>query len=174
VALLRAVNVGGAAPVSMAAVREILTGVGLHDVRSLLQSGNLVFGSASRTPRDLERLLEDALASSLDLRTEFFVRTANEWDQVVSRNPFPKEAQEDPARLNIAFLKEAPSAPAWETLRSAIRGRERFVGDGRQAYVFYPDGMGRSKLTTPLLERSLGTRSTSRNWNTILKLQSAL
>jgi uncharacterized protein (DUF1697 family) len=88
----------------------------------------------------------------------------------VARNPFPAEAERDPAHLTVVFLKDAPKAKAVEALAAAIRGREVIQADGRHLYAYYPDGVGRSKLTHALIESKLGTRGTARNWNTVLKL----
>lgn len=170
VGLLRAVNLGGDTLVSMEALRGSLSRIGLDDVRTLLQSGNVVFRSAERDGRKLEGQLEARLTRDLGLATDLFLRTAEEWQAVRLRNPFPREAEEAPNHLVVTVLKEAPSKDRWAALDAAIRGRERVRGDGRQAYIVYPDGIGRSRLTAALIEKSLGTRGTSRNWNTVTKL----
>ena len=170
VALLRAVNVAGHQMIGMADLRGFLTALGFTDVRSLLQSGNLVFRGGARTGTPLERLLETEAEERLALRTDFFVRTAAEWKAVVARNPFPAEAVRDPGHLLVMFLKDAPAAGAVRALQAAIVGREVVRADGREAYIVFPDGVGRSRLTTALIEKHLGTRCTGRNWNTVLKL----
>jgi len=170
VALLRGINVGGHKPVAMAQLRDLLPRVGFVDARSLLQSGNLVFRGEARTGGHLERMLETEAAQRLGLETDFFVRTATEWKAVVSRNPFPREAERDPAHLVVMFLKEPPKAKDVAALRAAITGPEIVRTAGMHAYIVYPNGIGRSRLTHALIERTLGTRGTGRNWNTVLKL----
>jgi uncharacterized protein (DUF1697 family) len=170
IALLRAINVGGRKQVAMADLRDLLTQLGFGDARSLLQSGNLVFRGDTRSGAALERKLETEAAKRLGLETDFFVRSAAEWQKIVARNPFPEEAERDPGHLLVTVLKGAPTAREVKALQDAIPGREIVRADGRVAYVVYPDGIGRSRLTTALLERKLGTRSTGRNWNTVLKL----
>jgi uncharacterized protein (DUF1697 family) len=171
VGLLRAVNLGPTNKVAMADLRDLLGELGLNDVRSLLQSGNLVFRSATRSTSRLERLLEEETAWRLGLDTQYFVRTAREWREVVADNPFPAEAKRDPGHLLVVVLKDAPAREAVTALQKAIAGREVVRVKGRQAYVVYPDGIGRSRLTSALIERKLGTRGTGRNWNTTLKLE---
>ena len=171
IALLRAVNVGGRNLVAMAGLRAMLTRLGFGDPRSLLQSGNLVFESTKRHA-DVEALLEAGAKRHLGLDTAFFVRSTDEWRAVVARNPFPREAARDPGRLLVMFLKDAPGARAVDALRSAIRGPELVRARGRHAYLVYPNGTGRSRVTTALIEGKLGTRGTGRNWNTVLKLES--
>ena len=168
-ALLRAVNLAGRNTVSMAALREVATGVGLTNAQTLLQSGNLLFTSAAKAP-ELERLLAGAVAAELGVRTEFFVRSVSEWRQLIAANPFPREAKGDPGHLLVVFLKQAPRRPQLDALRSAIVGAEIVAAARRQAYVVYPDGVGRSRLTLALIERHLGCAATGRNWNTVLKL----
>lgn len=170
VALLRAVNLGGDSQVKMSSLCDVVSRLGYQDVRTLLQSGNLVFRGGRETPRELEQRLETEVGQRLGLRTDFFVRSNEEWNSIIQRNPFPKEAQADPSHLVVTVLRAAPPKERWAALDEAIRGRERVRGSGREAYIVYPDGIGRSKLTARLIETSLGTRGTSRNWNTVTKL----
>jgi|SRR5215813_758027 len=171
IALLRGVNVGGKAMVAMAELRELFAELGFADARTLLQSGNVVFEAPSaQTPAALEQKLEAAAAKRFDRPIDFFVRSAKDWAGVIAKNPFPAEAQRDPAHLVLMALKAAPSAAAVKALKAAIKGRETVNAAGRHAYIVYPDGIGRSKLTNALIERTLGTRGTGRNWNTALKL----
>ena len=170
VALLRGINVGGHKLVAMADLRDLLTQLGFADARSLLQSGNLVFRSDARTGSGLERLLETETENRLGLRTDWFVRTAQEWQAVVAHNPFRREAERDPARLLVIFLKEAPDVKSVKGLQAAITGPEIVRAAGKHAYLVYPNGVGRSRLTNALIERKLGTSATGRNWNTVLKL----
>ena len=170
IALLRAVNVTGHNRVAMADLREFVTQLGFLQARSLLQSGNLVFRGGRRSPVQLERLLEREAAARLDLQTDFFVRSGAEWKQIVATNPFRAEAARDPGHLIVMFLKAAPSADQLRSLRSAIKDREVVEIQDRHAFIVFPDGVGRSRLTTALIERKLGTRGTGRNWNTVRKL----
>jgi len=170
IALLRAVNLGSHNKVAMADLVALLGRLGFRNGRSLLQSGNLVFQSTGRTGVQVESLLSGAAKKHLGLETDFFVRTAAEWAGVVTANPFPKEAERDPGHLVVMFLKQAPDRSTVGLLQQAIVGREVVRSNGREAYVVYPDGIGRSRLTNAVIEKSLGTRSTGRNWNTVLKL----
>jgi uncharacterized protein (DUF1697 family) len=172
VALLRAVNVGGKNLVPMASLRALLEDLGFTRVRTLLQSGNAVF--AGRAGPAVEETLEKATRERLGVSTDLLVRSAAEWDEIRARNPFPEEARQDPGHLLVMCLKTAPPPGALEALRAAIVGRERVAVEGRQAYLVYPDGIGRSKLTVALVERKLGTRGTGRNWNTVEKLAAML
>jgi len=170
IALLRAVNVAGHGMVAMADLRRFAAELGFVDVRTVLQSGNLVFGTDRKADAELERLLEREAAERLSLRTDFLVRSADDWTDILEHNPFVDEAKRDPGRLMVMALKEAPNKSAVEILQAAITGPEQLHAAGRQLYITYPNGMGRSKLTGKLIETRLGTRGTGRNWNTVLKL----
>jgi uncharacterized protein (DUF1697 family) len=153
----------------MAELRNLLVQLGFANVRSLLQSGNIVFTGGSRTAR-LERLLETEVEKQLGVQSDFFVRTADEWKQIIARNPFREEATRDPGHLLVMVLRAAPDAPAVRALQASIQGREVVRAAGAHLYLVYSDGIGRSRLTNALIEKKLGTRGTARNWNTVLKL----
>lgn len=170
VALLKGINVGGHRRVAMSDLRDLVARLGFADVRSLLQSGNLLFRGPPGATGRLEQLLEVETHKRLGLRTEFFVRTEKEWRTVLAHNPFSREALRDPGHLIVMFLKDAPGAKAAQALQAAITGREIARTRDRHAYIVYPDGAGRSRLTHTLIEKTLGTRGTGRNWNTVRKL----
>ena len=171
IGLLRGINVGGNKKVAMADLRALLTRLGFTSVQTLLQSGNAVFESRTRTGgAKLERLLETELEQQLGLQADCMVRTPAEWKSVLTRNPFPREAREDPSHLLVLFLRSEPTAADIRAMQAAIPGRERVRVEGRHAWITFPAGIGTSRLTTNLLERTLRTRGTSRNWNTVRKL----
>ena len=171
VALLRAVNVGGRGTLPMARLRDLASGLGFEAPQTLLQSGNLVFrAQASAKPIAVEHLLETALASQLDLHADVCVRTAAEWSRIIERNPFPSEAESDPGHLLVMALKRPAGAFEVRALQASIVGKEVAHADGAHLYLFYPDGIGRSRLTSAVIERAVGTRGTARNWNTVLKV----
>lgn len=173
IALLRAINIAGRAQVGMADLRQLFASLGFDDARTVLQTGNVIFEGRGRGGREFENELQQALAARLDLRTDILLRRADEWDEIIAANPFPDEAANDPGHLVLMPLKEMPGKGAIDDLRAAIKGRETVESVGRQLYIIYPDGIGRSKLTNALIERKLGARGTGRNWNTVLKIADA-
>jgi uncharacterized protein (DUF1697 family) len=106
----------------------------------------------------------------LGLHADFLIRNATEWGKVVARNPFRKQGERDPSHLVVMFLKSAADAKDVKAVQAAIAGRETIHADGRQLYIVYPDGIGKSRLTNALIEKKLGIRGTTRNWNTVLKI----
>jgi uncharacterized protein (DUF1697 family) len=148
----------------------MLEKIGFDDPKTLLASGNAVFRSAMSSSAEVERLLEAASRKHLGVTTDYFVRSAKEWQAIIEANPFPKEAKSDPGRFVMMCLRDAPGAVQVKALQAAIKGREIVGAKGKQAYFVYPDGQGRSKLTIAMIEKAFGTRGTARNWNTVLKL----
>jgi len=174
VALLRGINLAGKRSVKMADLCALFTKLGFTDVKSLLNSGNVVFAAKGRTTAQIEKVLEEATAKHLGIETDYMVRTAAEWRAIIAANPFPREAKTDPARLVAGVLKTTPPKGAEQALNDAIVGREVARVIGSVAYIYFPDGQGRSKLTPAVTDRSLGTRGTARNWNTVLKIGALL
>lgn len=170
VGVLRAINLGSHNKIAMSDLRAMLEKIGLEDPKTLILSGNIVFRSASSSVEKVERMLEAASTKHLGVTTDYFVRTAKEWRAIIDANPFPKQAKDDPARLVMMCLRDAPAPAQVTALQAAIKGPEILKAGGRQAYIVYPDGQGRSKLTIQVIEKHLGTRGTARNWNTVLKL----
>ncbi len=173
VALLRGINVGGHKMVAMSDLRECVSALGFEDPCTLLQSGNLVFRSPKLTGEALERALAAGVGKRLGMEIDFFVRSAKDWQALVAANPFVREATEDPGHLIVHFLRARPAPKTLAALQAAIAGREVAKAAGPQAYIVYPDGMGRSRLTPAILDKHLG-RGTARNWNTVLKVKSLL
>ncbi len=169
-ALLRAVNVGGTGKLAMADLRDFFGDLGFGNARTLIQTGNVVFECDDLPGDELETFLETQASTRLGLDTTFYVRTPDEWNDAIAANPFPEKARDDPSRLFVMALKEAPGAYAMGALEDAISGPERVHASGRHLYIDYPLGVGKSKLTNVLIERKLKTRGTARNWNTVVKI----
>jgi len=169
VALLRGINVGGNKMIAMADLRAALEAMGLAGVRTLLQSGNVVFRAAAQAPPKLEARLEKEAGKRFGFTPDFHVRTAGEWRQVVEENPFPAEAKADPGHLLVTFFKAPLDTARVEALQAAITGPELVRCSGRHLYMTFPAGIGASKAPI-LVDRTLGARGTARNWNTVTKL----
>jgi uncharacterized protein (DUF1697 family) len=169
VSLLRAINVGGRNLIRMADLKALHESLGLKSVRTLLQSGNVVFAGAG-TPAVLSRKIEAAIVERLGLKVAVTVRTADRLGAAIDANPFPEEARTDPGHLVLMFLTDAPDPSAAGRLQAVYSGPERFQVSGSEAYFHYPAGIGKSKLTNALIEKHLGVAGTARNWNTVTRL----
>jgi uncharacterized protein (DUF1697 family) len=170
IAVLRAINLGPHNRIAMADLRDMLGKLKFGDPKTLLLSGNAVFTSGITSSAALEQQLEAASTKHLKVTTDYFVRSAAEWQAIIKGNPFPSEAKSDPGHLLMMCLRHAPAPAAVKALQEKIKGREVVKAKGKHAYFVYPDGVGRSKLTIAVIEKTLGTRGTARNWNTVLKL----
>lgn len=170
VALLRAVNVGGTGIIKMAHLTALCERAGFTKVKTLLQSGNVVF-RATGSDKTVARKLADAIERSHGFRPAVIVRTAAEIAYVIDHNPFRAAARDEPNRLLVSFLAGPPADDAVERLATIKVQKEKLRLVGDVLYVHYADGgMGTSKVTNAVLERALGTPATARNWNTVGKL----
>jgi uncharacterized protein (DUF1697 family) len=163
VVLLRGINVGRHQRVTMAGLREALTGVGYPDVETHVQSGNLLVDTrvgAARLARDVETALRDDLGLDVDA----MVRSAAQLRKVLAANPF-LAAGEPPNALHVGFAKARPTRVAIAALAQRDFGRDRATVVGADVYLCYPDGQGRSKMSGSVLEKVLGVPLTVRNWN---------
>lgn len=170
VSLLRAINVGGRNVIKMAALKEIYAGMGLTAVVSHLQSGNVVFETERTDVAALGDEIEANIDAAVAFRPQVILRSVDELKDTIASNPFPAAAKDDPSHLLVMFLKLPVSKSRVAALAAANRGAEEFKVRGRDLYLHYPDGIGRSKFTNAVIERALETEGTARNWNTLNKV----
>lgn len=169
VSFLRGVNVGGHNKIKMDALRDLYRKLGFHDPRTYVQSGNVVFGTKVK---DLKpKLLEDAIEKTFGFRPGVVLRTAAELRQTVHANPFAKRDGINPGLLLVSFLADAPGKEALESLKAVpIVGSEELHIKGREIFIYFPDGMGRSKFPWASLDKTLKTAATGRNLRTVTTL----
>jgi len=170
ISLLRGINVGGHNLVRMEALCALHESLGLREAQTYVQSGNVVFRAKPRDIRALERRIEDAIEKSHGFRPGVVVRTATELRDAIAHNPFHGRSGIEPNKLLVVFLASQPDDAAGEKLRGIKVGAEEFHLIGRELYIYFPEGVGRSKFTTALIEKTLKTAGTGRNWNTVTKL----
>jgi uncharacterized protein (DUF1697 family) len=166
VALLRGINVGGRQKVKMADLRSLLSGLGYTDVSTLLQSGNAVFAAVDISREALAAKIEDRIATDLGLTVTVMVRTVDDLRRAVEQIPF---AVRDPAKCAVGFLADSVNPSQIAAIDHSSFAPEELVAGEREIYLFFPNGIGRSKLT-PILARDALGPVTVRNWNTVSKL----
>lgn len=171
VAFFRGINVGGNQAVRMDALKEMHEALDLKDVVTHIQSGNVVFSSDDEDTAQISKLIEEGFAQNFGFRVSVTTRTSAEIDAIINNNPLANMNAKEAKWVLVVFLVSEPVATAQEDLQKAYTGLEEFIVAGREVYIYYPDGMGRSKLTLPFMERRLKAVGTGRNWNTVLKLQ---
>jgi len=169
VALLRGINVGGRNKLPMKTLVAIFEELGCRDVRTWIQSGNVIFRAprtlVARLAADAERALHDAAGLSVPV----VLRTAAQLGRAVERNPFLAEGA-DPAHLHVGFLAARPAAARVARMEPDRSPPDRFRVIGGEVYLHCPRGLARTKLTSAFFDSRLGTTITVRNWKTTLRL----
>ncbi len=167
VALLRGINIGPRQRVSMPDLRALIEGLGYTDVETLVQSGNVIFTSRA-APATLEKTLEQEIEKQLGVDPAVVVRTRDELAAAIEANPF--KVPKNPKDLHVTFLSGKPDKDAVKKLEAADFPPDELKVAGREIYILYADGMGRSELAKQLGRAKLGVAATDRNWNTVTKL----
>ncbi len=170
ISLLRGINVGGNKRVKMDALRAIYESVGLAEPKTLLQSGNVVFKSEQTDRAALTKQIETGIETGAGFHSDILLRTLDEWRDVIARHPFPEERGLDGSRVLVTFMARTPDAKVVESVQRGNPGPEEVFVSGDEIWVYFPDGMGRSKLAAALVEKNLKATGTGRNWNTVLAL----
>jgi len=170
IALIRGINVGSTRKLPMAELRAACAEEGLGEVKTYIQSGNIVLdhGSAKDAEVALARLIHTRFKRDVPV----VIRTATQWDRLIETCPLPDEAREAPRVLHLVACKEPPRADAVGALRERARHGEKIAAWGdHDIALHFTNGVADSKLAPALIDRLVGSPATSRNWNTLLKLQ---
>jgi len=168
--LLRGINLAGRNRIAMAVLRDVLTAAGFGDVRTYLQSGNIVLASTAKAD-DVVREAKRLIAKEFDLDIAVVVRTRSQLAKVVELNPLEQLAT-NPKRYQVSFLDAKPTRDVIRRVEEAAVPPERVVASGREIYAWHPEGIGRSQLWTLLAGQRLGVTATARNWTTVTNLLS--
>ncbi len=170
VSLFRSINVGGNT-IRMNELKDLYESLGFKDVVTYIQSGNVVCTSDDADLARLPRHIEDSFAQKFGFHANVMIRTAAEFRAIIENNPFQNQPIKESKWVVVLFLATCPDRSAQEDLLMTYVGPEELYITGQEVYIYYPNGIGRSKLSHTLLEKKLKTIGTGRNWNTILQLQ---
>lgn len=168
VALLRGINVGGGRRLAMGDLRATMAAEGATDVVTYVQSGNIVFGHSIDDAAELASMLTSAIASRHGMTVPVVVRTGAEMQQVAAAHP--DGGAIEPKFLHVVFFDRSVERSGSPPIDAARFEPDRFVVDRREAYLTYPGGSGRSKLTIDVFEQALGVTATARNMNSVRKI----
>ncbi len=174
VSLFRGINVGGHHMVRMQDLKELHETLGLTEVTTYIQSGNVVFHSDVTDVVQLTQRLAENFALKFGFQANVMLRTSEEFDALVAQNPFQHDPEKESKWIIVLFLATHPDHGALDYLQQIYNGPETFHLIGQELFIYYPNGSGRSKLTNALLDKALKTSGTARNWNTVLQLQKLL
>ena len=169
VALLRGINVGGRATIPMKELALLFLTLGCENVQTYLRTGNLVFES-SRDAGELEELFESAIAREFSLSIPVVVRSREQFANYLVNAPFHSESKSDPSHLLLYLSKSLPLDTAVGDLLVKAAAGESAKQAEDAIWIYFPDGIGRSKVTPSIVDRSIGSPATGRNWNTLLKI----
>jgi len=170
VSMLRGVNVGGHNQVKMDALRNLYQSLGLRQAQTFIQSGNVICTTKTCDLAGLAKHIEDAIERSFGFRCGVILRTASELRDAIARNPFAARPGIDPAKLLVTFLAADPDPLGRDKVLAMNAAPEELRIDGRQVYIYFPNGMARPKLPWALIGKTMKAPATARNWNTVRKL----
>ncbi len=165
--MLRGINVSGQKKIRMVELQKLYESLDLVNVRTYVQSGNVVFDSTEPDASKLAELIESHIEQAFGFQVVVFVRDAEELRRIINSNPFVNPRNEDPDKLHVTFLYRVPSASAWNILNAPDNETDEFVPGEREIFLFCPNGYGRTKLSNSFFERKLGVPATTRNWRTV-------
>jgi uncharacterized protein (DUF1697 family) len=167
VSLLRGINVGGNKKIKMDKLRSSLEALGLEQVKTYIQSGNVVFKSSRISPVALSRKIENIILEDFGFSVSVISRTADEIENTIASNPFLTQPGIDPEKLHVAFLLEAPSPAASKKLAELTLAPDQSHCRGKEVYFYFPNGVSGSSLWKHPLDRVLSVEVTMRNWRTV-------
>jgi uncharacterized protein (DUF1697 family) len=170
VAMLRGINVSGSKMIKMEALRAMFEALGFENVRTYVQSGNVVFQAKERAAAPLGAKIAARIKRDFGFDVPTLVLGARELARVVEENPFLSESGVDPSKLHVTFLHAKPGAAGLKKMAGVSSGRDRFRCLGTSIYLVCPDGYGRTKLSNNVFERALAVGATTRNWKTVTAL----
>ena len=174
VSLFRGINVGGHHKIRMDELKELYESLGFKDVLPYIQSGNAVFTSDEADLARVRKQIEEGFEKKFGFHVEVIVRTSAELREIIDNNPFQSQQSKESKWIVVMFLAARPDETAQEDLLKTYVGPEELIIIGKEVYIYYPNGIGRSKLSHSFVEKKLKTVGTARNWNTILQLQKLL
>jgi|SRR5579863_926165 len=170
VSLLRGINVSGHKIIKMEQLRAALEALGFEDVKTYVQSGNVVFRAPMQDSSKLVEKIAEKVLSQFGFSVPVLVKTAEEINAIIKKNPFLKENGIDVSKLHVTFLSSAADRSALKMLDTIAAGPDRFRCSVDAIYLHCPGGYGETKLSNNALEKVLSVRATTRNWNTVKKL----
>jgi uncharacterized protein (DUF1697 family) len=171
VALLRGINLGGHKKIKMDELRAALAAMGFDDVKTYIQSGNVVFKAAKISDKALSKKIEATILSKFGHSVSVIIRTAEEFEQVIANNPFLKQPDIDQTKLHVMFLREPPGQSAVQQLETLVLKPDQFRFLAKELYFYLPNGVAESVVMKKPIDRVLAIPTTMRNWRTVNTIQ---
>ncbi len=166
ISLLRGINVGGHVKIKMPVLKELYAALGFTNIKSYIQSGNIVFDSAHVADAKLAIMIENSIAETFSFSVSVLLKRKNEFKKIMDNNPYLGQQAIDITKLHITFLSELPDKALLDKLSQKESGSDQFHIADDVIYLHCPNGYGRTKLTNAYFERTLKIKATTRNWRT--------
>jgi uncharacterized protein (DUF1697 family) len=170
ISMLRGVNVGGHNKIRMDDLRALYESLKLEDPRTYVQSGNVIFRTKEKNSAALAKKIQSAIEHTFKCRPDVILRTTGELREAIAASPFASRRDLEPGKILVTFLATAAGPDAHTTLLSFKSYPEEIHLKGRELYIYFPDGAGKSKLPWSRVEKLLQTTGTARNWNSVTKM----
>jgi uncharacterized protein (DUF1697 family) len=167
IAMLRGINVSGHNIIKMEQLRASFAALGFSNVKTYVQSGNVVFETTNDSAASLSRKIEQKIMRDFGFSVPVFLTTSQEMEETIKRCPFLKAPNIDRSKLHVTFLSDDPPETALELLQPLAVKPEQFRIIGRKIYLYCPNGYGNTKLSNTAIEKKLSVGATTRNWNTV-------
>ncbi len=171
IALLRGINVNGQKMMSMEKLHVLFEDIGLTGVVTYIQSGNVVFQSGKVLHFVLEKKIKVAIQDIFGFSVPVMVKTKEEWEEIISRNPFVEKKGIDESFLHVTLLSDTPNQLVADEIMAGEYGGDECILSGKVAYLYCPGGYGKTKLSNSFFEKKTALIATTRNWKTVLKLR---
>ena len=168
ISILRGINVSGQKAIKMADLKTLYEKLQLENVSTYIQSGNVVFDSPIKPTN---KLIENAIEKRYGFSVPVILRTDKEWIKIIASNPFAKDPNKDVNKMHIVFLVDNPALTSMDKLEKAKHPSEEYALNGREVFLYCPNGYGKTKLSNTFIEKTLKTTATTRNWKTVNKLK---
>ena len=171
ISILRGINVSGQKKIKMADLKALYEAQGFENVTTYIQSGNVIFESARANKEDSKRIIEKAIEEKYGFHVPVDIRTNQELEAVVKNCPYEEaNVEENGTNILVTFLQSIPPSQKKNLLLEYVKPPERLTIQGKEVYLYCPNGYGRSKLTNVFIENKLGISATTRNWKSVKKL----
>lgn len=171
ISILRGINVSGQKKILMADLKKLYESLKFNEVKTYIQSGNVVFKSDSKiSDIQLARKIEKAISTKYKFEVPVIIRTKEELEKILSQNSFTKEKSIDLKKLHVTFLSETPDREKMEQIKEVDFSPDQFIIKGKEIYLHIPNSYGETKLSNKFFENKLKVSATTRNWNTVNKL----
>ena len=170
ISILRGINVSGHKLIKMDALKKLFEDLSFKNIRTYIQSGNVIFETKKVDTKNLEAKIEKQIFKTFGFEVLVLVKEKNEWKTVLNNNPFLKNRNEDISKLHVTFLSSEPEQTNIDNILQTKFNNDEFIILEKIIYLFCPDGYGNTKLSNNFFENKLKVSATTRNWKTIIEL----